>query len=250
MKKTYLLFNILLINLIFSDTGLDIAYKLENRVKPKDMKATLEMQLINKKGHTRLSSLRSFTKNGGEKQIAWFLSPADDKGIGFLKIEHNDKDDEMRIYLPAFKKVRRISSKKKSDSFMGSDLSYEDMSNRNIEDNTYKLLSNEFINNEECYVLEITPKSNIQTEYSKHITWVTKNEILPIKEQSYDKSGELLKEKQFHFSKIDTYYISNTIKVINIQNNHTTILTFKDVSINTNIQDKIFHEKNLKRILK
>ena len=50
----------------------------------------------------------------------------------FLKIEHENKDDEMKIYLPGFKKVRRISSKKKTDSFMGSDLSYEDMSNRNI----------------------------------------------------------------------------------------------------------------------
>tara|TARA_B100000700_G_scaffold310982_1_gene392204 strand:+ start:206 stop:973 length:768 start_codon:yes stop_codon:yes gene_type:complete len=249
-KIKYILFNILLISLFFSNTGLDIAYKLENKIKPKDMKATLEMQLINKKGHTRLSSLKSFTKNGGEKQIAWFLSPADDKGIGFLKIEHDDKDDEMRIYLPAFKKVRRISSKKKSDSFMGSDLSYEDMSNRNIEENTYKLLSNELINNEECYVLEITPKSNIKTEYSKHIVWITINEVLPIKEQSYDKSGGLLKEKQFHFSKIDSYHIADTMKVFNIQKQHTTILTFKDVKINTNIDDKIFHEKNLKRILK
>ena len=140
MKKTYLLFNILLINLIFSDTGLDIAYKLENRVKPKDMKATLEMQLINKKGHTRLSSLRSFTKNGGEKQIAWFLSPADDKGIGFLKLEHDDKDDEMRLWLPAFKRIRRISSKKKSDSFMGSDMSYEDMTTRKKEDYFFMLI--------------------------------------------------------------------------------------------------------------
>ena len=214
------------------------------------MKATLKMHLINKKGHIRKSSLRSFTKNGGEKQIAWFLSPADDKGIGFLKIEHDNKDDEMRIYLPAFKKVRRISSKKKSDSFMGSDLSYEDMSNRNIEDNNYKLLPNELINNEECYVLEITPKSNIKTEYSKHIAWIKIKDILPIKEKSYDKSGELLKEKQFHFSKIGNYHIADTMKVINIQKKHTTILTFNDVTINTNIQDKIFHEKNLKRILK
>ena len=156
----------------------------------------------------------------------------------------------MRIYLPAFKKIRRISSKKKTDSFMGSDLSYEDMSNRNINDNNYKLLSKELINNEECYVLEVTPKSHIKTGYSKHITWITIKDILPIKEESYDKSGKLFKKKQFHFSKINEYHIADTMKVINIQKKHTTILTFKDVTINTNIQDKIFQEKNLKRILK
>ena len=156
----------------------------------------------------------------------------------------------MRIYLPAFKKVRRISSKKKSDSFMGSDLSYEDMSNRNINENTYKLLRNELLHNKDCYVLEITPKSNIKTEYSKHITWITTDDIIPIKEESYDKAGNLLKQKLFSFYKLDDYHIADTMKVINVQKNHTTILSFKDIIINTNIQDNIFQEKNLKRILK
>jgi outer membrane lipoprotein-sorting protein len=133
---------------------------------------------------------------------------------------------------------------------MGSDLSYEDMSNRDINENTYQLLRNELMNNKDCYVLEITPKPNIQTEYSKHIAWITTDDIIPIKEESYDKSGDLLKQKQFYFSKLDEYHITDTIKVINVQKNHTTILTFKDIFINTDIQDKIFQEKNLKRILK
>ena len=250
MKNNLIKFYTIFFSLIFSNTGLEIAHLLDDKLKPKDMKATLEMSLINKKGHKRVSSLRSFTKDGGRKQIAWFLYPADDKGIGFLKIEHNNKDDEMRIYLPAFKKVRRISSKKKSDSFMGSDLSYEDMSNRNINENTYKLLGNELLDNKDCYVLEITPKSNIKTEYSKHIAWITTDDIVPIKEESYDKAGDLLKQKLFSFYKLDDYHIADTMKVINVQKNHTTILSFKDIIINTNIQDNIFQEKNLKRILK
>ena len=250
MKNNFIKLYTILFSFIFSNTGLDIANLIDNKLQPKDMKATLEMSLIDKSGYKRVSSLRSFTKDGGEKQISWFLSPADDKGIGFLKIEHKNKDDEMRIYLPAFKKIRRISSKKKSDSFMGSDLSYEDMSNRNINENTYKLLKNDLINNKDCYVLEITPKSNIKTEYSKHIAWITIDEIIPVKEESYDKAGNLIKQKLFSFSKIDDYHIADTMKVINVQKNHTTILSFKDIIINTNIQDNIFQEKNLKRILK
>ena len=71
-------------------------------------------------------------KNDGEKQIMWFLSPAEDKGVAFLKIEHDNKNDEMKIWLPAFDRVKRIAARKRSDNFMGSDMSYEDMSSRQL----------------------------------------------------------------------------------------------------------------------
>ena len=249
MIKKVININVLITSLIFSNPGLEIAKQIENRPQPKDMKSILEMNLINKKGKQRKSSLKSFIKDGGKKQIAWFLSPADDKGIGFLKIEHDKKDDEMRIYLPAFKKVRRISSKKKSDSFMGSDLSYEDLSNRNINDNTYNLLGNEVIDDQDYHILEIKPKKNTNSEYSKHISWINKSNILPFKEDSYDKSNKLLKQKYFHFTKINDYYVIDTMKVFNVQKNHNTVLTFKDIKINSNINDNIFQEKNLKRLI-
>ncbi len=249
MIKKIININILITSFIFSNPGLEIAKQIENRPQPKDMKSILEMNLINKKGKQRKSSLKSFIKDGGKKQIAWFLTPADDKGIGFLKIEHDKKDDEMRIYLPAFKKVRRISSKKKSDSFMGSDLSYEDLSNRNINDNTYNLLGNEVIDDQDYHILEIKPKKNTNSEYSKHISWINKSNILPFKEDSYDKSNKLLKQKYFHFTKINDYYVIDTMKVFNVQKNHNTVLTFKDIKINSNINDNIFQEKNLKRLI-
>ena len=97
-------------------------------------------------------------KNGGEKQIVWFLYPADDKGVAFLKIEHKNKDDEMRMWLPELKKSIKIKARKKTDSFMGSDLSYEDMSNRDIDENTYKLLKEESCGEKKCYIIEIVPK--------------------------------------------------------------------------------------------
>ena len=69
-----------------------------------------------------------------KKQIMWFVEPKDDKGIAFLKLEEFNKDIQMKMWLPAFKKVRRITAKKKGDSFMGSDLSFEDLSTRVLDD--------------------------------------------------------------------------------------------------------------------
>ena len=142
----------------------------------------MTMMLTNKKGKTRSSTIHSIIKNNGEKQIIWFLSPADDKGIAFLKIEHGTKDDEMHIWLPAFKKIKRISSKKRSDSFMGSDISYEDMSTRKNDDYNFNLIGLESYNGTKCHLLESIPKNHIRTEYGMHHTWIDSSLLLPLKE--------------------------------------------------------------------
>ena len=104
--------------MIFSITGEELSILMDNRESPKDISSELNMEITNKKGRKRKSKIKSVSKDTNAKQILWFLSPADDKGISYLKIEHENQDDEIRLWLPGFKKIRRISSKKKADSFI------------------------------------------------------------------------------------------------------------------------------------
>ena len=248
MKKISIF--IIIINLLFGLTGDELALQMDSRNTPADIKVDLVMKLINKKGKTRTSSLRSITKDDGAKQIIWFLSPADDKGVSFLKIEYDDKDDEMRMWLPAFKKIRRISVKKRSDSFMGSDMSYEDMSTRQLDEFNFIIIGDDTIHELGCHLLESKPKEHIRTEYSRHITWVDSTLFIPLKEESYDKTGKLLKEKVFTYSVINEYHILTEIQVTNIQKNHTTTLKFENIELDRGIEDSFFHERYLKRLPK
>ncbi|SVD26454.1 uncharacterized protein METZ01_LOCUS379308 [marine metagenome] len=251
--------------------GIELATLIENRIKPDDIKSTNTMTITNKKGRKKTLQLVTKSKDNSKRQMIWFLSPPDDKGMSFLKIEHDDKDDLMKMWLPGFKKLRRIASSKKSDSFMGSDLSFEDLTNRNINDYSYKLISNEseceYKNTKTtCYELESIPK-NINSQYSKHITWVIKENdtYLAIKENSFDKDGQLLKIKSIEFEKITyvifnenpdstiinsskDFYIMNKLDVKNVQKNTSTSLVVNDISINFGIEDKDFNEMNLKRL--
>ena len=247
MKKISFL---LLAGWVFALTGDELAQQMDGRKTPIDSKVDLLMTLTNKKGKTRTSSLRSINKDDGEKQIIWFLSPADDKGVSFLKIEHDDRDDEMRIWLPAFKKIRRISIKKRSDSFMGSDMSYEDLSSRQLDKFIFTLIGQEVYDSISCYLLESIPKGEIRTEYSRHITWVDSTLLIPLKEESYDKSGHLLKEKYFSYTFIKEYQILSKIHVTNIQKNHSTTLNFENIELDTGFSDDLFHERHLKRLPK
>ena len=247
MIKITILF-ITIISTSYPQDGMAIAKMVNERKAPQDIVSKTTMLLTNSKGKTRTSTILSKSINNSSKQILWFLNPADDKGVAFLKIEHVDKADEMRMWLPAFKKVRRISSSKKGDSFMGSDLSYEDMTSRALDENNYKRLENDMIDGKECFVLEVVPNAEIKSTYSKHITWVEKETLIAIKEESYDLGGSLRKKKKFFFDSISGYDVINEIFVEDIQKNHTTKLTMDDIKVDSDIDESLFQEKNLKRL--
>jgi len=247
MKKLLRTFSFFL-SIIYAQNGLEIASMVDNRVVPEDIISKTTMLLTNRKGKTRTSTILSKSSNNGSKQILWFLAPLDDKGVAFLKIEHNNKSDEMRMWLPAFKKVRRISSSKKGDSFMGSDLSYEDMTSRSLEENRYKRLEDETLDGKDCFVLEVLPNEDIKSTYSKHITWIVKESLIAIQEESYDLGGGLRKKKKFFFDSISDYHVINKIFVEDVQKNHTTTLTMEDIKVDSGLDHSLFQEKNLKRL--
>ena len=231
---------------LFGISGDELVLQMEDLPKPLDLKSNITLKITKKK--TKSLSFRSIVKDNGKKQIMWFTAPAADKGIAFLKVEKENKSEDMRMWLPAFKKIRRISSKKKGNSFMGSDLSYEDLYTRNKEEFSFKIIAEEELNNEIFYKLESIPNPNLKSEYSKHISWINKSNLIPIKEESYDKKGLLLKEKLFQYKKINEFWIVEKISVNNVQKKQSTKVNIENIEINTNVIDNLFQEKNLKRL--
>ncbi len=236
------------ISLVKPQTGYEIAKMIDEKPVPKFLSNKIEMVMKNSKGKTRKKQIISKSMNGGEQQIMWFIKPKTDYGVSFLKIEHENRQDEMRIWLPNFGKVRRISSKKKGDSFMGSDLSYEDLSNRNLNENDYSRLEDDFVDGVECYVLDIRPLENLKSSYSRHVSWINKADLTGVKEESYDKRGDLKKKKFFRYSILDGYSILMYVYVENIKKNHSTEVHFSDLILGRDPGDKIFNEKYLQNV--
>jgi len=236
----------ILTSFLFSITGIEIATQMGKVQKPNDIKSNITLEIVKKK--IKILSFRSIMKDNGKKQVMWFTAPPADKGIAFLKIERDNESEDMRMWLPAFKKIRRISSKKKGDSFMGSDLSYEDLYTRKIKDYTFNYIKEQKLEDEMCYVLESTPNNKLRSDYIKHTTWVSKEKMIPFKEESFDKKGILKKEKYFYYIKLDEYWIAEKIIVNDVSKGYSTEVTIENIEINTNVKNNIFQEKNLKRL--
>ena len=235
---------ILLISWVLCQSGYEVASMMASREAPTDIKSTLVMTLKDKRGNSLESILVSHSKDGGKKQMIWFASPPKDKGISLYKIESDGGKDLMKMWLPAFKKVRKISSRKKSESFMNSDLTFEDLYNRSLNDFTYDLE----VADDSTYILTSYPNEELKSNYSKHISWIDKRNLLITKEESYSNKGPLMKTKQIKYVNIQGYDLVKEISVVDVKLKHETHLEFTEMIINSGIDDKSFHEMNLKRM--
>jgi len=229
-------------------TGRDIMEKVNNRYTGDDQSAEMTMTLIKSSGRKRVRKVKVWQKDYGknDKSLMRFLEPADVKGTGFLVWEHESKDDDQWLYLPALKKVRRISSKEKEKSFMGTDFSYEDLGSHDLDHYDYTLLGSETFNDQDCYVIESVPKPENKKSYSKTISWIRKDIFIATKIEFYDKKGEFLKRLHaFNIEKIDEIWTTRRMEMENVQKKHTTVLEFENVKYNIGLKDNIFTERNL-----
>lgn len=231
-------------------TGKQIIEKVYKLPSGEDQTSDLTMTLTNRSGDQRVRIIKQFTKDLGnvEKRIMFFLSPADVKNTAFMSWSYDsDQNDDQWIYLPALKKTKRISSDSKSNYFMGSDFTYDDLGDRKLEDDTHKLLREETIDGKEYYVVESVSKDE-DYMYSKTIVWVNKSNFINIKKEFYDEDRDLLKILLIKdLKEVSGFWIITHSEMENVQKNHKTTITLSNIQINTGISASKFTERIMMR---
>lgn len=230
-------------------TGRQVMEEIDSRSKGEDQVAEMTMTLIKSTGRKRVRKVKVWQKEyrDGNRSLMRFLEPGDVAGTGFLVWEHEDKDDDQWLYLPAQKKLRRISGDEKEDSFMGTDFSYEDLGSHSLDDYSYTLLPEEHFDNHDCYVVKGVPKQGIEKSYSKTVSWVRKDIFVTVKINFFDNRGQLLKQLLVaSLEEIDGIWTETVMEMENVQKKHKTILTFENIQYNSDLQNDIFTERNLR----
>ncbi len=216
-----------------------------------DQKAELTMELKNRQGQTssRQVRVRTLEVDGdGDKGLSIFDSPADIKGTASLTYSHALKPDEQWLYLPALKRVKRISSKNKSGPFMGSEFAYEDISSQEVEKYTYKYIRDEVLNGVDCFVLERYPAYE-HSGYTRQVVWLNKQEYRAEKIDFYDRKNVLLKTLTYSGYKqyLNKFWRPEVMFMQNHQTGKSTTLTWRDYQFRTGLTDRDFNRNSLKR---
>ena len=218
-----------------AEKGLAIALEADRRdLGFSDYKAKLKMILRNAHGDQSMRELRSRfleQENDGDKSLVIFDHPRDVNGTAFLTFSHVDGDDDQWLYLPALKRVKRISSSNKSGPFMGSEFAYEDISSQEVEEYTYRYLREEVLAGQPTFVIERIP-THRKSGYTRQEVWIDQAEYRTFKIVYYDRKGDLLKTLvQSDFEQfLGQYWRPKTMRMLNHQTGKSTDLLWSEFS--------------------
>ena len=257
MKGTILLFGLLAfastsIAETAEEKGLAIAIEADKRDQGwGDQATTMKMILRNSQGAESIRKIRGKTlevKGDGDKSLTIFDTPRDVKGTAFLSFTHALKSDEQWLYLPALKRVKRISSSNKSGPFMGSEFAYEDISSQEVEKYKYKYIKDDKVDGRDTFVIERFPQYK-KSGYTKMVTWVDKKMYQPLKIEFYDRKKSLLKTLTQHDYKkyLNKFWRPGRLEMVNHQTGKSTTLLWQTYKFKNGFRSRDFDRNSLKR---
>jgi len=218
----------------------------------KDFKSRVLMKLVSKGGQERIREMTMIRKNfgasgGDQKYFIYFFQPADVKDMTFMVHKYPGRDADRWLFVPAISMVRRIAAKDKYSSFVGSDFSYEDISGRNLEEDAHAIVKEDKIGTKNVYVVKSTPKAG-DAEYSYKLSWIDKTNFLPLKEEYYDRKGELYKVfTADEITDVKGFPTATKRTMKNLLSGHRTEVVFSKTDYNTGVEDSLFTERYLKQ---
>jgi len=218
-----------------------------------DWASEMKMVLTNQNGDTserklRMQSLENPDPKDGDKTMIVFDHPRDVKGTALLTYTHILTPDDQWLYLPALKRVKRISSSNKSGSFMGSEFAFEDFSSQEVAKYAWKWLRDEACGEQQCFVLERTPQYE-NSGYARQVVWMDQAEYRVQRVEFYDRKDSLLKKLTMsgYRQYLDKYWRAHDLFMENAQTGKTTRLTWENYAFRTGLAESDFTRNSLQR---
>ncbi len=254
MKFFKLLLILVSISALANPKGLEIAQKMDkaNSGFVGDT-STMELILVDSSGVEIVREMIGISGEfeGVDKSLMEFKKPLDVKGTKLLTWtwKNSEQDDDQWLYLPSLKRVKKINSRSKGSSFMGSEFSFEDIGGQTIEKYNYEYLKDSKVGKDNVWVVE--RKSKAKSSYSKVILYVSKKYLTPVKSEYFNKRNEHIKTSTMEGFKSYTVgkrkmWRANKIVMVNLNNKKKSIFNWKDRVIGKKVEENDLTKRKLK----
>ncbi len=233
-----------------AQTASEIVEKSKTVNEAKSTQIQMLLTVTDKKGgvKTMLVEQYGIDNDGLSESVIVFKSPASVANTRFLVEEVSGGAESRKIFLPELGKVRRIAASEGGGSFMGTDFSYDDISTsaRDTARDEHTIVKEESVNGTPCWVIQSVAKEKGDSQYSKSLRWIAKDNYLTLKAEMYDKAGQLLKSLEIgKYENKSGYWTPILTKISNVQENTSTSMELKAVIYDKPIPAGVFTEKFL-----
>ncbi len=237
----------------------DIMVKSEQARRVKDIAASATLTTTGAGVDTKVKSFAYWQKLASDgthfRTLTKFHTPAEIRGEAILIEEHPNNQNDVLLYLPKFKKIRRVEARSQSSSFMGSAFSYSDLAAPHVDDFSHRLLKTEACPaepNVQCHVIESNPSTeNVKerTGYSKLTQWIRLDNFMVVRGVALDIDGSVRKTiTATNIREVDPRehkWLAHTVRVEDSKTKRTSTFHIDQVKANTGVPDSTFSQANL-----
>jgi Outer membrane lipoprotein-sorting protein len=184
---------------------------------------------------------------GNSKAIIRFTAPPEVKGVALLVVNHPDRASDQWMWTPAIGRDRRIALQDRSTRFFGTDFSFEDLEERDVDQYDYKLTGEEAVEGAPCWRIESRPKQSKSSQYTLSKVWVRKDNYVPVRYENYIKDELVRKLEETDLRNVQNIWTACKLEMTDLRRKSRTILRIEKLAYNVPLKDDDFTVQALRR---
>lgn len=185
--------------------------------------------------------------HGSSKAILRFTAPAEVKGVGLLILNHPERASDQWMWTPALQRDRRIALQDRSTRFFGTDFSFEDLEERDVEQYDYRMLGDDTIDGAACWKLESRPKKSRSSQYTYSYVWIRKDNYAYAQVEGYGKDKLIRRVRYSRIEKVQNIWTARVLEVTDFGRDSRTVLTLEKLEYNVPMKEADFTLQALRR---
>jgi hypothetical protein len=217
------------------------------RAKSQRYEGTLEMIGSSSNVSLKRWSYERIGSFGSSKAILRFTTPPELKGLALLIVNHPNRASDQWMWTPAIERERRIALQDRSTRFFGTDFSFEDLEERDINLFDYKMLGQEPVDGEACWKIESKPKESRSSQYTSSVLWIRKDNFVMAQIENFSNSKLVRRIHYGDLEKVDGIWTPRTVEVFDAIRNSRTVLKIEKLQYNAPMKDEDFSIEALRR---
>jgi hypothetical protein len=184
---------------------------------------------------------------GDSKAIIRFTAPAEVKGVALLVINHPDRSSDQWMWTPAIGRDRRIALQDRSTRFFGTDFSFEDLEERDVDQFDYRLEGEDAIDGAPCWRIESRPRQGKVSQYTRSLVWIRKDNYVPAQYENFVKDQVARRLHESQIENVQGIWTARLLEMTDLRRNSRTILRFEKLEYNVPMKDDDFTVQALRR---
>jgi hypothetical protein len=231
------------------DNAREIVAEAQKRTDAKSQRYEGLLQVFDSTGKVsdKRWNIDRLGSHGESKVVLRFTAPAEVKGVALLVVNHPDRASDQWMWTPALERDRRIALQDRSTRFFGTDFSFEDLEERDVNQYEYQLLGEETIDGVACWNIQSTPREAKSSQYSRSLVWIRKDNYAFARIENFQKDQVVRRLIYSDLANIQGIWTARVLEMSDLRRGSRTRLTLDKLQYNVPMKDEDFTLQAIRR---